>query len=193
MAGHERRRKVRALLLAEAQRELGPNADALDYVTYRISNGTSMRELAAEVTAVLDFIVRSSLVEDAAVQGHEAGAATERIRKSRARGAGEMVEEAKTIIDNVAPDRDAIAKAKAQSDVRQFIAARWNRAEWGEAPKQVTNVSIGSLHIDALRSHKRAKVEARHISEVEAEVLDQVSEQVTDVMLLGTSTTDSGL
>jgi hypothetical protein len=187
MAGHERRRKVRSLLLAEAQRELGPNADALDYVCYRVENGTTMRELAREVTAVLDFVVRSTLVEDAAALGHEAGAATERIRKSRARGAHEMVEEGKDIIDNVAPDRDAIAKAKEQVNVRQFIAKGWNRADWGEAPKQVTNLSIGSLHIEALRSHKRARLEAQQISDaevIEAEEITEVMDHVRDGNLL---------
>lgn len=192
MAGHERRRKVRALLLAEAQRELGTDADALDYVEYRISNGTSMRELAAEVTAVLDFVVRSTLVEDAAAHGHEAGAATERVKAARARGAGQLVEEGKQLIDNVAPDRDAIAKAKAQSDIRALIASRWNRPEWGEAPKQVTNVSIGSLHIDALRSHKlraHATVAAQQIGEVE----EAVVEEITEVMPLAALPSESGM
>jgi len=174
VAGHERRRKVRSLLLAEAARELGPNADALDYVCDRIEGGATLRELALEVTAVLDFVVRSPLVRAAAVEGHEAGAATERLQAARARGAGEMVEEAKELLDNVAPDRDAIAKAKAQSEVRTFIASRWNRSEWGEAPKQVTNVSIASLHINALRSHKlRARATV---------VAEQVSEEITEVI-----------
>lgn len=180
MAGHERRRAVRRILLTEAQRELGNDATALDYVCYRIENGGTLREMASEVTAVLGYIVRSSLVRAAAVEGHEAGAATERLKASRARGASELVEEAKEIIDNVAPDRDAIAKAKAQSEVRTFIASRWDRENWGEAPRQVTNVSIGSLHIEALRSHKRARVAAQQIGEVE----EAVVEEITDVMPL---------
>lgn len=192
MAGHERRRKVRALLLAEAARELGPNADALDYIEYRISNGTSMRELAAEVTAVLDFIVRATLVEDAAAHGHDPARARERVQAARARGAGGLVEEGKQLIDNVAPERDAIAKAKAQADIRTLIASRWNRGEWGEAPKQITNLNIGNLHIEALRSQRlrqRATVAAEQISEVE----EAVVEEITDVMPLAALPSESGM
>lgn len=194
MPGHVRRDAVRRILNAEARREIGEGATALDYVCYRIENGATLRELATEVTAVLDYTVRSSLVRAAAVLGHEAGAATERLQAARARGAGELVEEAKDIIDNVAPDRDAIAKAKEQAHVRTFIASRWNRADWGEAPKQVTNVSIGSLHIDALRSHKlrqRATAVAQQVSDAEVigaaeitEVMHQVSDGVHDGNLL---------
>lgn len=190
MAGHARRRAVRSILLAEAARELGPNADALDYLCYRIENGTTQKEIAAEITAVLDYVVRSSLVRAAAVEGHDAGAASERLTQARARGAGELVEEAKELIDNVAPDRDAIAKAKAQSEVRQFIASRWDRTNWGEQRQQVTNVSIGNLHIEALRSQRlraRATVAAEQVSEVAEAVVEEITEvlhQVSDGNLL---------
>lgn len=188
MAGHERRRKVRALLLAEAARELGPNASALDYVVYRTENGATLRELAAEATAVLDFVVRSSFLREAALHSEQdVGAATERLTSARARGASELVEEAKELIDNVAPDRDAIAKAKAQSEVRTFIASRWDRPTWGEQKQQVTNVSIGSLHIEALRSHKRARLEQQQVSDaevIEVEDITEVMHQVRDGNLL---------
>lgn len=190
MPGHVRRDAVRRILNAEARRELGDEATALDYVCYRIENGSTMREMAEELTAVLDYTVRSGLVRAAAVLGHEAGAATERLTLARARGAHELVEEAKTIIDNVAPDRDAIAKAKEQVNVRQFIAKGWNRADWGEQRQQVTNVTIGSLHIEALRSHKlraRATVAAQQVSEVaeaEVEEITEVMDQIRDGNLL---------
>jgi hypothetical protein len=132
-------------------------------------------------------------VRDAATHGHEAGAATARLTSARARGASELVAEGKELIDNVAPDRDAIAKAKAQVEVRTFIASRWNREEWGEAPKQVTNVTIGSLHIDALRSHKRARVSATVAAEQISDAEVEAIEEITDVMLLGPSATESGL
>ncbi len=167
MAGRARLQKVRKALLNEAARELGEDATALDYVVYRVENGTTLTDLASEVTALFDMKVLPSFVREAAAYGHDPATVTERLTSARARGASAIVDEAKQLIDSVPKDRDAIAKVKEQANIRTFIASRWNRQEWGEQKGPSVNVSIGSLHIDALRSRKAA---ARMITDV-AEVL----------------------
>jgi hypothetical protein len=149
-------------------------------VSYRIENGTTLTDIAAEVTAVMGEIVRPTLVREAAIYDHDPGRARERIKASQAQGANAFVEEAKHIIDNVAPDREAIAKAKEQANIRTFIASRWNRKEWGEQKGPDVSVSIGSLHIDALRSRRAARATA--VAEQVSEVIEGVVEEITDVV-----------
>jgi hypothetical protein len=56
------------------------------------------------------------------------------------------------ILENVKADRDHINKAKAQSDLRTWLASKYDRATFGNDAAQVNvQLNMGQLHLDALR------------------------------------------
>jgi hypothetical protein len=64
-----------------------------------------------------------------------------------------LVEQSMEILDDADETREAIAKAKAQADTRQWMAAGMDRAAWRDANPQVNvQVNMPQLHLDALRA-----------------------------------------
>lgn len=66
-----------------------------------------------------------------------------------------LADEAREIVDSVPETREAIAKAKLASDMRTWLAGKWNREQYGEQKPSSVQISIGQLHIDALRQGAR--------------------------------------
>ena len=62
-----------------------------------------------------------------------------------------MADKSVDIVDKAEPNRDAIAKARAQSNARQWLAGKWNRDEYGNDRQPLVQINAGSLHLDALR------------------------------------------
>jgi hypothetical protein len=57
--------------------------------------------------------------------------------------ADNLAHERLEIADNVKADRDAVAKAKLQCDVRDGLAAKWNKELYGETLRVEKTVSVG--------------------------------------------------
>lgn len=76
---------------------------------------------------------------------------------SRAHAAHGMAEDALAIADGAAGAGSAheVAAAKLRIETRRWLAAVWNRDEFGEKQVGLT-VNIGSLHLDALRQAQAA-------------------------------------
>lgn len=71
--------------------------------------------------------------------------------RARARAAHVLVDEALQIADEADEENPvAIQKAKLRTQVRQWTAERWNKKDYGAAKAEV-NISLTSLHFDALR------------------------------------------
>jgi hypothetical protein len=122
----------------------------LDYVVSEIESGTTPTKLAKSVSEDIGVSVHRTTVLRCltSVYGDEA---VKRIAGARADGAHGLAEEALLIIDEAKTERDALTKAKMQADARWQLAERWNRAEFGQPKQAAVQISIGTLHIDALR------------------------------------------
>lgn len=87
--------------------------------------------------------------------------------------AGSFAEQALEIADNVAADPNEIAKAKTKIEVRKWLAGVHDAEQYGAKGTQV-NISVGSLHLDALRqvaSAAKAAAETDHPDVIDAEIV----------------------
>jgi hypothetical protein len=91
-----------------------------------------------------------------------------------------LVEEAVALLDGAEPDRDSITKAKAQAGIRQWLAERLDRAQYGEDKSQpVLQVNVGSLHLAALQAQPTPQalegVEVTAVSEAGASPVRRIA------------------
>lgn len=74
------------------------------------------------------------------------------VYKARDEGSDAMVDDGLHLVDRAQSDRDSIAKAKVQAEMRLKVAGFISRERWGEAKQAVSvSVNVASLHVDALR------------------------------------------
>lgn len=65
-----------------------------------------------------------------------------------------MVEESLQIVDAEALTSVDVSRAASRAKSRQWIAGKYNRAAYGESREPTVSISIGSLHLDALRARQ---------------------------------------
>lgn len=74
------------------------------------------------------------------------------VLSARHEGAAAMVDESLSLVDRAPVDRDSVNKANVQAQLRLKVAGFIDRAQFGEQKQAVNvNVSVNSLHVDALR------------------------------------------
>ena len=126
-------------------------------VMFNPATGQAIELRPAEVPdGVSRETVRRIVVErgEEVLAGAEGGgrrAVEQALAHARQIGASGLAEEAGAILDDVREDRDAIAKAKARSEFRVWLASRWNREEYDAKAPQTLVVNAGTLHLTALR------------------------------------------
>ncbi len=149
MAGSPLKRAMLAQLTRLAA-EIGPDALPEDAVLVRVASGETLKSIAATLSQWAGVRIPSSVIGDYMNAAPERKA---KLAKARRDSAPALVEDAIAILDDADLDRDAIARAKAQADIRTWLASRYDRATFGnDNTAQVSvNVSLGGLHLDALR------------------------------------------
>lgn len=74
------------------------------------------------------------------------------VQQARIEGASAMVDESLHLVDRAPVDRDSVNKANVQAQLRLKVASFIDRASYGEQKQQLNvNVSVNSLHVEALR------------------------------------------
>jgi hypothetical protein len=127
--------------LAEVEKRGGE-----DPILERVEAGETLKEIG------LDYgVSRSTMYRWTAVTDERKA----RYQDARKIAAGALVEEAIEILDEASIDSKAgVQKAKAQADIRRWVAGRYDKETFGDDPKGPTvQVNIGALHLDALRQH----------------------------------------
>jgi hypothetical protein len=128
--------------------------------TYRIRKALetrAARELGEDVgrETVRRAVLRSGEAELGSERETEAA-----LTRARQIGASALAEEAGTILDDVSEDRDAITKAKARAEYRQWLAGHWNKEEYGKTAQTQVSINVGDLHLLASQSYNARKVAA---------------------------------
>ena len=72
------------------------------------------------------------------------------LSRARARAADHLAAETLTIADEAEPDQ--VQKAKLRTDVRRWLAGKWDPTRYGENKGVNVQVNVGDLHLSALRS-----------------------------------------
>lgn len=166
-------RPLRRLMLTELERratEAGLDGP-LDVVYEWVAAGQTLKDLAFDVSKSVRREISPGTLS---LWIHSTDEGRKMIAEARLIAAAMLAEEAMGYIDDADETKEAIAKAKAQADIRMWLAERWNRKDYG-ADKNNINVNVintGQLHLDALRQRAIA-APAVEIPEAEFEILEK--------------------
>ena len=127
----------------------------------RISNGDTIGKIAEEIGISRTFLSWRLNAQPGM---------KERLVEARKGRADKWADDALSIADNVPEDPNAINKAKVRIETRKWLAGVDDPDRYGQKAAQV-NVSIGGLHLDALR---------RVQSELATKTIEGVAVDVTD-------------
>lgn len=148
---------VKRRVLAEVEARGG-----WDKIVERVASGETLLAISKEFGVSRGFF---------SWLAHRDDARSDRIKRARVLAAHAAVDEIMEIVDRVSPDRDEIAKAKLQVEARMFVARTSSPAEFAPqpAPQVQVNLSVGQLHLNALRA--QAAVQALPEAEVVEEAV----------------------
>lgn len=136
--------------------EAGEGAAPEDVVCALVASGETLIEVARRLEQDTGLPISPGIVGAWMNADPKRKAA---LAEARKQSAPILAEQAMEILDDVDEDRDAIAKAKAQADLRTWLASKYDRQTFGNDAAQVNvQLNLGQLHLDALR--QRAAITA---------------------------------
>jgi len=150
--------------------EVASNGGA-DWLFDQIASGVTVAELARQYGCTRSYVSRSlnSVPEYAAA-----------LSKARGEAADALVEQGLEMVDGLSgkssPTEIAATREKVQW--RKFMAGSMNQERYGTRPQSNVTLSIGDLHLDALR--KFSADMKRVNSEAEAATIDAEYVEVSD-------------
>lgn len=130
----------------------GVTRSHLDYVCAWYEDGQTGKALALSLSNSLKLAVTYEALMRYLRNQFGTETADRALDSARVRASHSMAEEAVELVDNAAEFAPAVAKASAQARSRQWMAERYNPQRFGTQKGVSVNVSIGSLHLDALRA-----------------------------------------
>ncbi len=150
--------------------EVASNGGA-DWLFDQIASGVTVAELARQYGCTRSYVSRSlnSVPEYAAA-----------LSKARGEAADALVEQGLEMVDGLsgASSPTEIAATREKVQWRKFMAGSMNQERYGTRPQSNVTLSIGDLHLDALR--KFSADMKRVNSEVEAATIDAEYVEVSD-------------
>jgi hypothetical protein len=150
--------------------EVASNGGA-DWLFDQIASGVTVAELARQYGCTRSYVSRSlnSVPEYAAA-----------LSKARGEAADALVEQGLEMVDGLsgASSPTEIAATREKVQWRKFMAGSMNQERYGTRPQNSVTLSIGDLHLDALR--KFSADMKRVNSEAEAATIDAEYVEVSD-------------
>jgi hypothetical protein len=163
MAGKQRYKALR-----DAMEQLG----GIEWLSEQVEDGRTLLEVSEELTVRMNIPITRGMI-DRWAQLQPGG--DELIARARTRAGAALVEQAAKIVHSTDPDRDSIALAKLRADELHKRASWYDKLQFGEQRGPAIQISVGSLHLDALR-HVTALTmpgdgEASRVQAVDAQLL----------------------
>jgi len=150
--------------------EVASNGGA-DWLFDQIASGITVAELARQYGCTRSYVSRSlnSVPEYAAA-----------LTKARGEAADALVEQGLEMVDGLsgASSPTEIAATREKVQWRKFMAGSMNQERYGTRPQSSVTLSIGDLHLDALR--KFSADMKRVNSDAEAATIDAEYVEVSD-------------
>ncbi len=150
--------------------EVASNGGA-DWLFDQIASGVTVAELARQYGCTRSYVSRSlnSVPEYAAA-----------LSKARGEAADALVEQGLEMVDGLsgASSPTEIAATREKVQWRKFMAGSMNQDRYGTRPQSNVTLSIGDLHLDALR--KFSSDMKRVNSDAEAATIDAEYVEVSD-------------
>ena len=168
MAGRTRYKALADELALRTRRtfEDDPQATSLDYVCHWIENGQTAKALATDITVSLRSYPVPFDVDYALLMRHlrhEYGdegdnGVTARVEQARSRASHCLAEESLDIVDAPAETQTEVSRAASRARSRQWLAQAWNQRSYGQQKGVSVSLSIGSLHLDALKARPQQAI-----------------------------------
>jgi hypothetical protein len=125
---------------------------SLDYACEWISSGQTLKALAKDLTDTLhDEVTYGRLMAVLRVQ-HGEQVVEASLDLARTRASHCLAEESLELVDAYADTTLDVNRAQSRAKSRQWLAQAWNSAKYGQQKGVSVNVTVGSLHLDALRA-----------------------------------------
>lgn len=153
MSGRPQRRALAAELLERTRAFFEDDASktTLDYVCAWVERPSTCVALAADLSAVLGFDVSYSRLERMLDAEYGETKRESALRGARSRASHSLAEQSLAIVDHPVSSTVDVAQASSRAKARQWLAGKWNPQDYGERQRGDVHISIGSLHLDALR------------------------------------------
>ncbi len=176
MAGQPKRRAMREELERRTRDyfEGDPVPTVLNYVTCRLEDGTTIADIAKEISNTLGHDVPRQWVSEY-VHNFSAEAA-ESVRTARSRASHSWAEKAIDAVDAQAYDSVGVARANNRSRVYLRMAEAADSGSYAQQKGSTIAISIGSLHLDALRAHAGEVTSGVQQGRIEGECINPTQE-----------------
>lgn len=172
MAGQPRRRALIGEIEKRTRATFEDDADKghLDYLLDWLESGKTFLALTHSVNKSLKYTGENQISHGTVSRYFNTLApdAGDRIKTARAGGAFAMADSTADIADEDVSSTEQAARARNRIGSRQWLAEKFNREALGQPKQGAVNVSVsvGGLHLDALRVRVTASSPARDSDEV---------------------------
>jgi hypothetical protein len=152
MAGQPKRRAMREMLetLTREYFEDDPVPTVLNYVTCRLEDGSTIADIAADISARLNLDIPREWVS---AYVHSFDEAAERVRTARARASHSWAERAVGAVNAPASDSVDVARANNQSRVYLRMAEACEVGSYAQSKGVNVAISVTQLHLAALQQY----------------------------------------
>lgn len=144
-----------------------------DWVFSFVEDGLSMKRVAEETGCSSRGLLYSWIK----LGGDERKA---RLKAARKISAHSLAEDAGEVLDSLADEQVItsadVSLASSRARYKQWLAGMRNREDYGEKAGVEINLSVGELHLDALRRHSADAIAARPTPRVEEAEYEMVEE-----------------
>ena len=162
-------RPLRKRILNEIQEKGGA-----DYLFEEVASGKTITELAKEYGCNRQYL--STTINNVPEY-------SQALSKARQEAADALVEQGLTMVDELdgGSSSSEIAATREKVQWRKFMAGSYNQERYGNRPQTNVNISLGDMHLDALRK-VNSDLAAIHKEdrEREAKTIDADYEDVSD-------------
>ena len=145
-----------------------------DWLYEQIASGVTLNDIAKQYECSRGYVSRSLNSVPEYKSAMEA---------AREEAADALVEEGKEMLDNLSATstNNEIAATREKANFRKFMAGSMNQSRYGTRPQSNVTISIGDMHLDALRkvNSQMAAIEAED-RERDASTIDATYEDVSD-------------
>ena len=131
---------------------------ALDYVCECVESGQTLKELASDLSTALEHEVTYARLMAVLREAHGAEQTEQALDASRTRASHSLAETALELVDAPADSNVDVSRAASRARTRQWMAERYNPKQYGQSKGVSVSVSIGSLHLDALRARPQQAI-----------------------------------
>lgn len=139
-------RRTRDLFEDDAQ------ATHLDYICERVENATTTKAIAAEISQSLGHECTYARMMSYLRECFGDVETDHRIDTARVRASHLLPEEGKELVDAAGLTTAEVAKASSQAKQRNWMAERYNRERYGSSKGVNVSISVGELHLAALKA-----------------------------------------